>query len=142
MVQGYIERHRAAAQRRTYNLSCKKSKNRARRRQFFAMFELPKKKPVMNINHRARHDQFFKHHFSHKEQVIDYLKAKMPAELLGLLNLSTLEKKKDTFLANRLRGPRQADVIWSTRPKGEEELLFFFHLEGQSKFSDCPYAPE
>ncbi len=75
----------------------------------------------MNINHKARHDQFFKHHFSHKEQVVDYLKAKMPVELLGMLNLSTLEKKKDTFPANRLRGPRQADVIWSTRPKGEEE---------------------
>ncbi|HIQ04559.1 MAG TPA: hypothetical protein EYH31_02555, partial [Anaerolineae bacterium] len=49
------------------------------------------------------HDRFFKQMISHRQAARDFIRYYLPAEVVRLLNLSTLEASKDTFVDPDLR---------------------------------------
>ena len=56
----------------------------------------------MNDGNRVAHDKFIRDLMSRKEVVQDFLRYYLDKELVKLLDLSTLEIKKDTFVDEEL----------------------------------------
>ncbi len=81
---------------------------------------------------RQKHDNFFKHCLSHKEEVVDFLKGRLPSALFNNLDLSTLVRKPEEFLPSRFRSRRRVDVLWTVQTKEKEEIALFFHFEAQA----------
>ena len=83
-------------------------------------------------NLREVHDHYFKHCFSHRSVVIDFLKANLSAHLFNDLERSTLEKKDTAFLKNKYRNKRNADLLYAIKSKQGQSIMLLLHLEHQS----------
>ena len=78
------------------------------------------------------HDTFFKHFFQHPEIVADFLKHNLPFKVAQQLDFSTLREHANEFLPNKYRNTRRADVVYSVKKKGSDEVDFLIHIEHQS----------
>ena len=65
--------------------------------------------------HTKEKDTLFKHHFSHKEQVIDFLKAHLPEELAAQVDFDSFKEVKREYLCQKLT--RNADILWEAKLK-------------------------
>ena len=79
----------------------------------------------------AEHDNSYKLLFSEPKVVMDLLRGFIPEELVGQLDLQTLEPVKSTFVTDDLRD-REDDIIWRVRWK-KRWVYVYLLLEFQSK---------
>ena len=89
------------------------------------------------------HDQFFRDTFSNQGTALDFLQNYLPARIKALVDLSTLEIKKDTFIDPELQ-PSYADLLyhlqWTQNIKDEgfsgEGGLFLYLLFEHKSYPD------
>ncbi|CUB07956.1 Putative transposase, YhgA-like/Domain of unknown function (DUF4351) [Tepidiphilus thermophilus] len=81
-------------------------------------------------NMNARHDASYKHLFSSPKVVQHLIEGFLPAEGLGRLDFSTLEKVPASYVSDDLR-ERADDVIWRVKT-GEDWLYLYLLIEFQS----------
>lgn len=73
------------------------------------------------------HDRFFRESFSRPEITRNYLEEYLPADLLVLLDLDTLDLQEGTFIDESLR-EQQSDLLYQTRLKGDGRILSLYFL--------------
>ena len=78
------------------------------------------------------HDHNFKHNFTKKEVIHDFLKYNLPKEVLEFVDLETVKVEPNEILPSRYRSKRRADILYSLKSKKGEKLYTLVHLEGQS----------
>ncbi|HRQ42045.1 MAG TPA: Rpn family recombination-promoting nuclease/putative transposase [Chloroflexota bacterium] len=73
------------------------------------------------------HDRFFRDSFSRPEIARNYLQEYLPADLLALLDLDTLNLQEGTFIDETLR-EQQSDLLYQTRLRGDGRALYLYFL--------------
>lgn len=76
------------------------------------------------------HNSFFKVTFQSRENVIDFLKHRLPSELLKDISLDTLEIAKDSFIDPNYRDI-QSDMLFKVSIAGKESYIYLL-LEHKS----------
>ncbi len=64
------------------------------------------------------HDRFFRENFERKAMAEDYLRQRLPGEVLAVLDLSTLTIAKDTYVSKELR-KSFSDLVYHVGYRGE-----------------------
>lgn len=77
------------------------------------------------------HDRFFVDTFSRKEVAVDFLEHYLPPEISGLLDLSTLEISKDSFIDEAL-GKFFSDILYSLKLKDGKSAYIYLLFEHKS----------
>ena len=89
---------------------------------------------MSNINNP--HDKFFKETFSRPEIVRDFLQNYLPAELVNLLNLDSLELQKDNFVDDDLQ-EHFSDLLYKVQLHDGRFAYIYFLFEHKS-YPTCP----
>ena len=84
---------------------------------------------MSNINNP--HDKFFKETFSRPEIVRDFLQNYLPAELVNLLNLDSLELQKDNFVDDDLQ-EHFSDLLYKVQLHDGRFAYIYFLFEHKS----------
>jgi predicted transposase YdaD len=79
----------------------------------------------------AEHDSGYKSLFSHPEMVEDLLRGFVHEDWVRDLDFSTLEKVPGNYVAPNLM-PRESDIVWKLRWKGDRVLYVYLLMEFQS----------
>src|SRR6478609_8501608 len=79
----------------------------------------------------AEHDSGYKSLFSHPEMVEDLIRGFVHEDWVRDLDFSTLEKVPGSYVAPNLM-PRESDVVWKLRWKGDRVLYVYLLMEFQS----------
>jgi predicted transposase/invertase (TIGR01784 family) len=79
----------------------------------------------------AEHDAGYKSLFSHPEMVEDLIRGFVHEDWVRDLDFSTLEKVPGSYVAPNLM-PRESDVVWKLRWKGDRVLYVYLLMEFQS----------
>lgn len=77
------------------------------------------------------HDRFFKQVFSEQAVAADFLRNYLPAEVVGLLDLSSLELAKDSFVDERLR-EKFSDLLYNVKLTDGEPAFVYVLFEHKS----------
>ncbi len=77
------------------------------------------------------HDKFFKESFSRPEVASDFLTNYLPAEIVRVLDLTTIEPLKDTFVDKGLRS-HYSDLLYATKLADGRELRIYILFEHKS----------
>jgi predicted transposase/invertase (TIGR01784 family) len=77
------------------------------------------------------HDRFFKRLLAHSEAAHDFIRYYLPPEVVRLLDLSTLEQQKDSFVDAELRS-HFSDVLYSVQTKGGAGVHIYVLIEHKS----------
>jgi hypothetical protein len=80
----------------------------------------------------AEHDSGYKLLFSHPEMIEDLIRGFVHEDWVRDLDFSTLEKVSGSYVAPNLM-PRESDVVWRLRWKGDRVLYVYLLMEFQSK---------
>ncbi len=83
---------------------------------------------------RKAHDKFIRDLMSRKEVVRDFLRNYLDKELVSLLDLSTLEIKKDTFVDQEL-GEHFSDILYQLKFRNGQDAKVYVLIEHKS-YSD------
>ncbi|MFL6264443.1 MAG: Rpn family recombination-promoting nuclease/putative transposase [Thermoanaerobaculia bacterium] len=79
----------------------------------------------------AEHDSGYKSLFSHPEMVEDLIRGFVREDWVRDLDFSTLEKVPGSYVAPNLM-PRESDLVWKLRWKGDRVLYVYLLMEFQS----------
>ena len=77
------------------------------------------------------HDRLFKDAFGHKATMEDFLKHRLPKEILGAIDLGTLTIEKTDFVKSNLK-KSLCDMLYSVRLRGSKDAYLYILLEAQS----------
>jgi hypothetical protein len=69
------------------------------------------------------HDRFFRESFSRPEIARNYLEEYLPTDLLGRIDLDTLDLQEGTFIDESLR-EQQSDLLYQTRLKDDGRICW------------------
>ncbi|MFH0925573.1 MAG: Rpn family recombination-promoting nuclease/putative transposase [bacterium] len=81
------------------------------------------------------HDSFFKEVLSKKESAIDFFNNYLPPELSNLIDIKTLQIKKDSFIDKELK-QFYSDILYQVKVKGKSAYLYllFEHQSSVDRF--------
>jgi predicted transposase/invertase (TIGR01784 family) len=79
---------------------------------------------------RSPHDTFFRESFTRREVACDFLRCRLPPELLAELDLTTLEISKDSYVSSDLR-TAYSDLVYRVG-YGSEALTVYLLFEHKS----------
>ena len=79
------------------------------------------------------HDHFFKHYFGHIEIARDFLTQYLSQAMLRSIDLSTLQAAPKEYQPSHYRSQRNVDLLFTAKQTSGKEMLFFLHLEHQSR---------
>ncbi|MBF0477456.1 MAG: Rpn family recombination-promoting nuclease/putative transposase, partial [Deltaproteobacteria bacterium] len=82
-------------------------------------------------NSTKHHDRFFKEVFSDRDVAQDFLRHYLPAQVLNLLDLDTMETTKDSFIDERLRA-HFSDLIYQIKMKLPQQAYVCLLFEHKS----------
>ena len=77
------------------------------------------------------HDRFFKEAFSQVETARDFVRHYLPGEMTALLNLDSLEVRKDSFVNEALK-ERFSDLVYQVDLKEEGQVFVYLLFEHKS----------
>jgi hypothetical protein len=69
------------------------------------------------------HDTFFRESFGRREIAADFLRSRLPAEVLADVDLDTLDIAKDTYVSSELRSV-YSDLVYRVRHRGGDLTIY------------------